>query len=457
LLYAVVDIETTGGYAAANGITEIAVRITDGNSILHKYDTLLNPIYSIPKYVQSLTGITDDMVRNERPFSHVAQELYELLNDKVFVAHNVNFDYSFVKHHLREAGYDLNSKKLCTIRLGRQVVPGLKKYGLGSFCQSVGIDIEHRHRAGGDADATVKLFHHLLKEDRKGHIEKMLKGKNNEQYLPPNLGAKYLKQLPYQPGVYYFHDKKGKIIYVGKAKNLYKRVSSHFANNKPNKQKQEFLKSIYSISYKVCATELMAFILESVEIRRLWPQENRSQKRFEHSYALYSFEDSRGYLRLGIEKKNKTLPFLYSFNLLTEGHNLLKRLSHEFSLCPKLCHLQYDHVECAGKEDDRCKGACEHTELPEEYNKRVLECIIHLNKELPSFALIDTGLNGGDKSCIVMEKGRFYGMGYLPENITEESLEEIKSHLTEYKENDYIRGLIYQFATKYPEKKVVFS
>jgi len=455
LLYAVVDIETTGGYAAANGITEIAIRITDGKSVLQQYETLLNPIYSIPPYVQSLTGITDKMVSDQRKFSEVAHELYELLNDKVFVAHNVNFDYSFVKHHLRESGYDLNSKKLCTIRFGRQVVPGLKKYGLGNFCNSLGIEIEQRHRAGGDADATVKLFHHLLEEDKNGHLAKMLKGKNNEQYLPPNLESKYLKRLPYQPGVYYFHDKKGKILYVGKAKNLYKRVNSHFANNKPNKQKQEFLKNIYSISYKVCATELMAFILESVEIKKLWPQQNRSQKRFEHSYALYSFEDGKGYQRLAIEKKNKTLPFLYSFNLLTEGHNLLRRLSHEFSLCPKLCYLQHDNVDCTGQADNRCKGACDHKEEPDHYNKRVKDCIEHLNVELPTFALIDTGLNGKDKSCIVMEKGRFYGMGYIPKSINFQSLETIKGHITPYNENDYIRGLVYQHVAKHPEKKIL--
>jgi DNA polymerase III subunit epsilon len=457
LLYAVVDIETTGGYAAANGITEIAIRITDGKNILRHYDTLLNPIYSIPPYVQTLTGITNEMVSGQRKFSDVAQELYQLLHDKVFVAHNVNFDYSFVKHHLRESGYDLNSKKLCTIRLGRQVIPGLKKYGLGNFCRSVGIDIEQRHRAGGDADATVKLFHHLLTEDRNGHAEKMLKGKNNEQYLPPNLESKYLKRIPYQPGVYYFHDKKGKIIYVGKAKNLYKRVNSHFANNKPNKQKQEFLKNIYSISYKVCATELMAFILESVEIKKLWPQQNRSQKRFEHSYALYSFEDSKGYMRLAIEKKNKSLPCLYSFNLLVEGHTLLRRLSHQFSLCPKLCYLQHDNIECVGQSDNRCKGTCDHKEAPAEYNKRVTDCIEQLNVELPTFALIDTGLYGKDKSCIVMEKGRFYGMGYLPKSLDFQSLETIKEHLTPYNENDYIRGLVYQHVAKYPEKKIVFA
>ena len=162
MLYAIVDIETTGGYAAANGITEIAVFISDGKKIINRFHTLLNPVYTIPKYVVALTGITNEMVEYERPFSSIADELFEMLSDKIFVAHNVNFDYSFVKHHLAQCGYELNCKKLCTVRLGRQILPGAPGYGLGKICRHLGIVIEERHRASGDALATAKLFHHLL-------------------------------------------------------------------------------------------------------------------------------------------------------------------------------------------------------------------------------------------------------------------------------------------------------
>lgn len=208
--YAIVDIETTGGYAARNGITEIAVFISDGKNILRRYTTLLNPVYTIPRYVEALTGITNEMVEFERPFSSIADELYELLADKIFVAHNVNFDYSFIKHHLAQSGYDLNCRKLCTIRLGRQILPGLPGYGLGKICKSLGIENESRHRAGGDALATVQLFHHLLKCDTNGHVASMLKSKSKEQSLPPNIPASVVKKIPSEPGVYYFHDKKGK-------------------------------------------------------------------------------------------------------------------------------------------------------------------------------------------------------------------------------------------------------
>ena len=457
MLYAVVDIETTGGYAAANGITEIAIRITDGKTIQSSYETLINPVYSIPKYVQSLTGITDDMVKGQRVISEIAGELYNLLFDKIFVAHNVNFDYSFIKYHLSQSGYNLNCKKVCTIRYGRQIIPGLRSYSLGNFCREIGINIENRHRAGGDADATTILFHHLLLKDNENHIEKLLKGKDKEQSLPPHLPVDHIKKLPVGPGVYYFHDNKGKTIYVGKAKNLYKRVSSHFTNNKPNHQKQEFLRKIHNISYKSCATELMAFILESIEIKKLWPRENRSMKRFEHAYALYSFEDRNGYLRLAIEKKRSNLNALYTFNMLVEGHNLLRNLSTQFKLCPKLCYLQVHNAECAGKYDNRCEGACDNVENAEAYNNKVKQCIEFLNIQLPTFILKDKGIEPDQDSYILMEKGRFYGMGYLKRDANVSNINHIKKQLTPYSENDYIRGLVYQHANRYPEKKMIFQ
>ncbi|MEO9022592.1 MAG: exonuclease domain-containing protein [Ginsengibacter sp.] len=454
MLYAIVDIETTGSFAASNGITEIAVFVTDGMHILQEFQTLLNPYYTIPRYVESLTGITNEMVEHERDFKSIADDLYELLHDKIFVAHNVNFDYSFVKHHLQQSGYELNCKKLCTVRLGRQILPGLKGYGLGKICNHLGIEIDGRHRAKGDAAATVQLFHYLLQQDTNGHVQMMLKANSKEQFLPPNIHAEEIRKLPHSPGVYYFHDKKGKIIYVGKAKDLSKRVNSHFSNNKTNKQKQEFLKKIYHITYHETGTELMAFILESIEIKKLWPEQNRSQKRFEQVYGLYSFEDSKGYIRLGIEKKKRNLKALYTFSLITEGHSLLRKLVKEFELCPKLCFLQSGNIECQSLLENKCKGACEQKESAEEYNARVLECIHHFEKELPSFALVDEGLDESEQSCILVEKGKFYGMGYLPSDINIHLMDELKTFLTPYTENDYIRGMIYQYAERFPYKRL---
>jgi DNA polymerase-3 subunit epsilon len=175
----------------------------------------------------------------------------------------------------------------------------------------------------GDAEATAQLFGMLLKSDTANHIGSALKQNSKEQVLPANLPKTDIEALPSSPGIYYFHDQKGKVVYVGKAKNIKKRVCSHFTGNNPNLQRQEFLRNIYRISHQVCGTELIAFVLEAVEIKRLWPKYNRSLKRFENTYGLYVFEDQRGYMRLAVDKHRKHMPSVYACNSLLEGHNLL--------------------------------------------------------------------------------------------------------------------------------------
>jgi DNA polymerase III subunit epsilon len=453
-MYAIVDIETTGGYAANNAITEVAIVLHDGNREVKRYETLVRPEMSIPRYVQALTGITDDMVAGAPSFEIIAPVIHDWLKDAVFVAHNVNFDYSFLRHQLKECGFELNSKKLCTVRLSRKAFPGAPSYSLGNICNHLGISIANRHRAGGDAYATALLFEKILQAGGLELIRGMLKGRNSEQYLPINLPAEQLDRLPMTPGVYYFHDQKGKVIYVGKAKNLRHRVASHFSNNRTGRQKQEFLRNIYSISHETTGTELMAYLLECVEIKRLWPAYNRSLKRFETTYGLYVYEDRNGYSRLILEKRKKQLQPVYTFSLLLEGQNLLRKLVRQFRLCPKLCFIQNDNDPCEGMREQYCAGACEHGEPPERYNARVGEAVEALLNSLPSFSLVDRGRHAGEKSCIHIEQGRLYGMGYVPADIAIGDLSELKNYLTPYPENDYMRGLIYAHAERWPAKKI---
>ncbi len=237
-------------------------------------------------------------------------------------------------------------------------------------------------------------------------------------------------------------------------------MTSHFSNNKPGRQKQEFLRNIYSISYEATGTELMAFLLECIEIRRLWPVYNRSLKRFEQTYGLYVFEDRNGYSRLVIEKKKRQLSPIYSFSLLAEGQTLLWRLIREFDLCPRLCFIQTGEGPCEGIKEGYCHGACEQEESADLYNERVGQAIRSLVESLPSFGLLDEGRNPQEKSCILVERGRFYGMGYLPvmqvgdPSGDMKDIGALKPWLTAYPENEYIRGLVYQHVEKWPGKKL---
>ena len=457
MLYAVVDIETTGGYAAHHGITEIAILIYDGVQVINRYQTLINPHQSIPIYIQALTGIDNEMVSAAPDFRTVAAEIYTLLHDKIFVAHNVNFDYSFVKHHLDACGYTLNCKKLCTVRLSRKIFPGFSSYSLGKLCASLAVPLSNRHRADGDASATAIVLGMLIEKDTDGIILDTLKRSSKEQTLPPNLQKAEIDKLPNTPGVYYFKDQKGKVIYVGKAKQLKKRVCTHFTGHSISMQRANFLKNIYHIDYQTCGTELMAFILEAAEIKKLWPENNRAMKRFEQKYSLYHFEDQNGYIRLGIDKYRKNGTVLYSFNHLLEGHQLLRTIISDHNLCEKLCFIQTPKLACTGHENRTCQGACIGQESTAIYNFRVKRAIKQLQDLLPSFALIDTGREEDEKSCLWVEKGKFYGMGYISDYADINDLETLKSAITPYPSNDYIMNMILSYGNEFPHKMIALN
>jgi DNA polymerase-3 subunit epsilon len=444
-MYAIVDIETTGGHASANGITEIAVYIHDGKKVVKHFETLINPLQKIPAYITALTGIDNYMVADAPLFEDIAATLYQLLNDTIFVAHNVNFDYSFVKHHLKAAGYELAEKKLCTVRLSRKTFPGLPSYSLGNLCRSLSLPIDNRHRAGGDAKATVKLLEYCIANGGDEHIAQMLKKSSAEQWLPLHLTKADILKLPGGPGVYYFHDAKDKIVYVGKAINIKKRVSSHFTHNDPDRKRQNFLRIICKISCKECATELEAIILESTEIKRLWPKYNYSQKQPAQKFALYMFEDGRGYQRLAIDKKKKNVPSLYCFNLLHEGLVMLKKMAEEFELHEKLCFIdktpfsELDYISL---------------ESPLTYNQKIKNAVEALEEKLPTFAVIDKGIKEEEKLCLLIKRGSFWGMGYMPSNTVITSTAELKTYLNPYADNDTIRNSIYSVIEKNPDKRI---
>ncbi|CAN5570792.1 exonuclease domain-containing protein [soil metagenome] len=439
-MYAIVDIETTGSHPQGNGITEIAIVLHNGEEIEGRFSTLVNPGYPIPPFVVQLTGITNAMTAAAPPFDKVAYKIHNLLQNRIFVAHNVNFDYSFIKYHLRTAGFEWMPRKLCTLKLSRKAFPGMIKYGLGHICRALDIQVENRHRAGGDADATAILFGKILKKGGDKLIKEFLKKENREQILPPNLSAEQVNNLPYTPGVYYFHDAKDKVIYVGKAKVLKNRVVSHFTGLNTSKKRQDFLLHIHRVSFQETPTEFTAFILESVEIKRLWPKHNQSQKHFEHKYGIYAFDDSRGYKRLAIDKKRRHFEPVLSFSLFIDAHRMLWKIVKEHELHPSLCFL-----DKTGITDDL---------FPERdlYNEKVNHALQNMQSQLTTYAILEPAAFGKQNVCVLVEKGAFYGMGAIPENTNFTNIEKLKKKIIQYPENETIRTMIRSYALKYPNK-----
>lgn len=451
--YAIVDIETTGGCASGSGITEIAILIHNGKTIIDRYQTLINPQVPIPIYIQALTGITDDMVYDSPVFGQVAEQIYKVLEGRVFVAHNVNFDYSFIKHHLERVGYIFNAQKLCTVRLSRKIKPGLKSYSLGKLCAALNIPLIERHRAEGDAQATAILFSRLLQWDTEGHITTMLGKKSKEQQLPPNLPHLDFEKLPHSPGVYYFKDQTGKVVYVGKAKDIRKRVSSHFTGHNPKPQRQHFLRSIHSIDHEACGTELMALLLEAVEIKRLWPAFNKAIKRQAPKFALYSYEDQNGYFHLEVGNHRKGLDNIHTFNLKAEALNLLFKLIRDFELRSDLCGFKSAIENGSGVKEPEIGIE----KLPPiEYNDRVLNAIEHLRLTMQSFIILDKGRNEDEQSCIWVENGCSYGFGYIEQYSDIKNVADAKESIKRYPATHYIMQLIYNYAERFPEKVLSF-
>ena len=209
-MYAIIDIETTGGNASRERITEIAIFIHDGKQVVNEYSTLVNPECKVPPFVARLTGITDEMLVNAPKFYEVARDIVEITEGCTFVAHNAAFDYSFVKQEFLNLGYKYKRPVLCTVKMSRKLLPGHKSYSLGNLCNSLGIQITSRHRAAGDALATVKLFDRLLSVDP-------TLNQIPTDGLHPSLDRTVFSSLPSTAGVYYFHDENAKLLYIGKS------------------------------------------------------------------------------------------------------------------------------------------------------------------------------------------------------------------------------------------------
>ena len=441
-MYAIVDIETTGGYADHHRITEIAIYHHDGVKITDHYQTLINPERNIPQFITSLTGINYEMVKEAPCFKEVAHEIYGQLKGRVFVAHNVHFDYSFLRKEFEGAGIQWSTKKLCTVRLSRKIIPGLGSYSLGRLAQGLGVSIEGRHRAGGDAQATAEIFDLLLKRDTSGVVAKALKRNSGETILPPNLAKSEFDKLPAEAGVYYFLNAKGLVIYVGKAINIKKRIAGHFTGEAREWNRSNIRNEIYHITYELTGNELIAFILESQEIRRLWPRYNLAQKQKAEEWGIYSYEDRMGYMRFAVNGLVRGAKPLITFSTKGEAWNFMWEKVKEYDLCPKLCGLQIAKGLCFSHQSGSCRGACLGIEKEKKYNKRAQRVIDTFFSQRPTVAIVGKGRSPEEKSVVLMENGNYLGYGFFDEKNTISSLEVARGFIQPAKDSRAIQHIV---------------
>jgi DNA polymerase III subunit epsilon len=415
--YAIIDIETTGGSAARERITEIAVVVHDGSKIIETYETLVNPERSIPLYITQITGISDATVKDAPKFYEIAKKIVQLTEGAVFVAHNVRFDYGFVQEEFRRLGYTFSRPQLCTVKLSRVAFPGLRSYALGNLIAHFGIKVKDRHRALADTLATTEIFEKiLLTESNKVEATKMVNRGIRENALPEGISMEKLHELPESCGVYYLHDKQGEVIYVGKSINIQKRIFEHF-NDKTTKGDQ-FQQAVADISFEETGSELIALLLEDSEIKRIKPRVNKAQRKTFFPYCVYAFTDERGYLRFHAVKNvaliRKKHVILQEFEKLNDAKGFLKGVAKRFELCEKLMEPIYTEGSCFYHQIGQCHGACMLSELPESYNERANDAKERMNTQFDEdFFVIDKGKTADEAAVVLVEEGHVRGFGFV--------------------------------------------
>ena len=434
--YSIVDIETTGG----TKITEISIFIFDGEKVIDEYTTLVNPESYIPPFITNLTGIDTAMVSNAPKFYEIAKKVEEITKDTIFVAHSVNFDYNIIQKEFKSLGFDFKRKKLCTVRLSRKLIPGLKSYSLGSICAAERITIVDRHRARGDAEATTILFKKLLKLDDKGVFKSFLNPRSREATLPPLLSKEVFDNLSEKEGVYYFYDEDKKVIYVGKANNIKQRVLSHFYDKA--KKEVAMCLNISNIKFEETGSELVALLLESAEIKHYYPKYNRAQRRAQESIGLFSYEDRSGIVHLAYNKLKLVPNPIIKFYNTTQCRLFLENLCEEFELCPKYCHLQTNVSTCFHYQIKQCKGVCRQEEPIESYNKRVFEAIASVKYDAENFVITEKGRTPNEMAFVLVANSVYKGFGYLPVSDSNYESKDYKDALQTQKDNNDIKRIL---------------
>jgi len=451
-LYAILDIETTGGKYNEEGITEIAIYKFDGHKIVDQFISLVNPEIPIQPFVVNLTGINNEMLRQAPKFYEVAKRIVEITEDVIIVAHNAKFDYRILQTEFNRLGFEFIRETLCTVELSKKLLPDVKSYSLGKLVRELGIPMSDRHRASGDAKATVILFKLLLSKDSKKEII------SNTIRLEPKrqLDSKLLdiiEKIPGETGVYYMHREDGKIIYIGKSKNIKKRIIQHFTSD--NRKSKKIQDEVYSVSYEKTGSDLIAQLKESEEIKINKPIYNRALRKTIYQNQLNSYIDENGYINLKIEKADARKKPITTFTNYQQAKSSLFKITETYGLCQKLTGLYQTKGACFSYTIKECAGACIGIESPEEYNKKIENFIKKNSFENNSFLVIDRGRDVDERSVVYVEKGIFKGIAFYNLNYQITNTDVLRSLITPMANNKDAQHIIQSYLRKYKVLKII--
>lgn len=450
-MFAIVDIETTGGKFNEEGITEIAVYKHNGLNVTDQFISLINPERPIQPFVEKLTGINNKMLRNAPRFFEVAKRIIEITENCLIVAHNANFDYRILRTEFKRLGYKFERNSICTVRLSKELLPKMESYKLDRLVRSLGIPIRDRHRAQGDAFATVKLFEILLQKDSSKNILKsQINVIQNSQVTSKYLSL--IEELPTSTGVYYLHNAKGDLIYIGKSKNIQKRVRTHLTGTDPKSKKIQ--KLIKKVHFETTGSELIALLKEQHEIKKNQPKINRHGL-----YRLYPMgiriEEKSDYHQLILEQIRSNRDYLLVFKNKRIANYVMNEWMESHELCHKYSSIQFGAGDCHAYKNNQCRGACLEKEKPHSYNKRIHLLKSKKNYPHDNFLIIEIGRKVGENSYIYIENQRFKGYGFYELNHQINTKDKILKRMIPMDENSDCRALILANIKKNKFRKLV--
>ncbi|MCB0639830.1 MAG: GIY-YIG nuclease family protein [Lewinella sp.] len=419
--FAIVDLETTGGRPARDRVMEVGIVLFEDGRITGTYSSLINPETYIPGGISEMTKIYQDDVKDAPLFHQVAREIVEYTQDRIFVAHNVRFDYGFLREEFSRLGYTFSRKQLCTVRLSRKAFPGLPSYSLENLIHHFGIPTEARHRALADALATTELLQRILeKETAEEQIRHFVDMGIKASKLPKGITLDQVHDLPEACGVYYFHDEDGDVVYVGKSINIKKRIADHFADQTSKGRRLQ--EAVADVSYEVTGSELVALLLESHEIKRLSPKINRALRRKTFPFAVYAYYNKEGFLcfnttRNTVQNREK-YDVISEYPTLSQAKGRLNFALRTYELCARFCHLSPGRSgACFQYHLKQCRGACAGEESVEDYNARAEQARERMKTVFDQdFLLIDQGRASGEYAVVLVRDGLFRGFGFVEED-----------------------------------------
>ena len=422
-LYSILDVETTGGKYNEEGITEIAIYRFDGEKIIDQFISLINPEIPIQPFVQQLTGINNKMLVNAPKFYQIAKRVLEITDNSILVAHNSSFDYRMLKIEFDRLGYEFNIPQLCTVKLSKKIIPNLDSYKLGNLVKSVGIPISNRHRASGDALATVELFKLLLIKDTGKVIVNNLVIET--KVSPKNKWQKLINKLPNEVGIYYFHDENGKIIYIGKSNNLKNRVNQHLTGK--SKKSLNIQLEIFDISFERTGSELIALLKENIEINKHSPKFNKLLKKNIKKFCLELCENQEGNKYLRICHFDDTIKYLEYYSSLKKANNRLEFIKNKYSLNQSF----------------------------QDNNTQIDLLVKDLNYKHKNMLITDKGRDLDEKSVVVIKDNKYVGYGFFTLNYQINNYDVLDSLIikNEYIENS--KDIIIKYLKKNKIEKLI--